>query len=257
MVFSGLSAQIFVPVKLPYQSIKKNFVCPTTNESAKKWMKSGIQYMDGNFATAILHYKEALKHDNYLCDAYDLLAYCFRDFKEFDSAMIAVDKSLQINPSNTWARKMKGLLYMDMKEYEKSTTYFKEQFKVEPQESMWLNYMTEALIRMNLLDSAQKCAVSLQQINGATSDLAQFVQAKISFKKKDYATAIAIFEEIEKAYKKNPEYCYYFGASLVNYDDKDNIKKAKKLIKRSMRKGYEIDKDILKKCGLDALIPPS
>lgn len=164
-----------------------SYTCPTRDKKAYEYMQKGFENINKNIDVAIIYFKGAINKDSMFCDAYDYLSYCFRRNKQYDSALNVINASLRINSSNYWARKTKGFIYMDKKDYNQSAIYFKEQNTKQPNEGIWLYYYTESLIKLNLLDSAQtmtlKMQYVMQQQEGWNSlEISLYLQGKIACK---------------------------------------------------------------------------
>jgi len=166
--------------------------------------------------------------------------------------MVIINLSLKLNASSFSARKAKGLIYLDMKDYRQSASYFKEQSTKQPKENVWLYYYSESLYKQDLLDSAMSVALIMQN----TVDREKYwrnyescllLQAEIVYKKNHFSKALELLDQIRFDFKDNAEFCYYYGLSNLNVVENPNKRKAKKYIERAIDKGYDVDKELIDK----------
>jgi tetratricopeptide (TPR) repeat protein len=244
----SLSAQFFfIPIIIPGEATYASHACPSRNEKAYDYMLKGIENLNkNNIVISILYFKGAINKDSMFCDAYDYLTICFIKNKQYDSALNSISQSLKINSSNFWALKEKGFIYYwDKKDYNAASLYFNARHLKQADEPVWLFYLSQSLIKLNLLDSAQNMAIQTQlalqkEGNEQSLEISFFLQGQIAYLKHNYSTALRAFERIKSIYKNNSEFCYYYGMSLLNADN-PNVKKGNRFIKRAKR--LELDND--------------
>lgn len=199
--------------------------------------------------------KGAIQCDSFFCDAYYALINTFRSTKEYDSAMKYVDLALQINKVDLWAMKIKGMLYLNKKEYHRASAYFYNLVNMQPREATWLYYYAQSLIKSNKLDSALSITLQMEQMmqqqEGWDSRAISFyLQGQIAFQKEDYQKAFRGFDAIKSTYKRNSEYCYYYGLTFMRKENPD-MKKAKRFVKRAFKLGYdEVDAGVKEELGI-------
>jgi predicted Zn-dependent protease len=241
-LFTKSSAQYFIfPIVIPiYQQY---YNCPSKDSLAMDYFQKGKDYSGTNKVLANVYFKGAIKRDSFFCDAYYALVNSFRSTKDYDSAMKYIDLTLKNNKIDLWALKVKGMLMLNMKDYNQAATYFKALFDQQPREATWLYYYVQSLIKLNKLDSAWSLTMQMetlmrQQEGWDSKSLSYFMQGQIAFQRMNYKTAFRAFDEIKDTYKQNSEFCYLYGVTLMR-NENPNMRRAKRYIKRAMKLGYE------------------
>jgi tetratricopeptide (TPR) repeat protein len=253
---TNISAQFFfIPVILPTNTQYVSFTCPSRNKLAIEYFQKGSETFKKDVKVSIGYYKDAIMKDSLFCDAYYCLTICYRKTKEYDSALKYIDASLKVNASDFWARKVKGLIYMDKEDYNTSAAYYNKLKIEQPEECVWLYYLSRSLIELNQLDSAKRTTLAMQFLmhqQGYTKSqqVSTYLQSKIAFKKGDFNTALRAYKTIETEYNKDAEFCYYYGLCYLN-TEKPNINKAKRLVQKAIKLGYnKVDQNIVKKLNI-------
>lgn len=243
-------SQIFIPIFL---NSPQTFYCKPQNEKAVTYINRAYDFREKNINISIEYFKGAIEIDSFFCDAYYGAINSFNIICDYENALIYTDLALKNNAFNTELIKTKGRLLYKLKEYKKSSDYYQNLIELQPRNAVWYYYSSESLIKLNLLDSAKVNIIKMETIinqnyNTDLKVLSYYVQGKIAYLNHEYSKALQAFSMVEKEFKKNGEYCYYYGMTFLNQDDNN---KAKKYIKRSIKYGYtEIDEETKKILGL-------
>jgi hypothetical protein len=93
---------------------------------------------------------------------------------------------------------------MDLKDYDQSANYFLRQSNTHPDNPLWLYYLTESLIGLNMLDSAKTTALKTQMIyqnlnNPDALEYGMYLQGIIAYKEGNYEGAVRGFKLITNA----------------------------------------------------------
>ncbi|NQU34490.1 MAG: hypothetical protein HQ521_14760 [Bacteroidetes bacterium] len=252
LISSSLLGQFFIiPIILPYGNYAPIYQCPTSSSLAKEYIQKGIEKHETNIEASIVYFKAAIAEDSLFCDAYYNLIICLNNSQNYDSALKYVDLAIKINPSKYWVRKTKGLLFMIKNDYESSSKYFAKQIEIQPEDPLWFYYHAISLIELEKFDSARKSAISMEYLltkadNIYAHSLGLYLQARIKYKQQDFNKALIVFNQIYDDYKNEALYNYYYGVCNLKQDI-PNEKKARKHIKKALRKGYtKFDPEIIK-----------
>jgi tetratricopeptide (TPR) repeat protein len=209
----------FIPIIVPNTYVP--FSCPPLNQQAYDYYKSGIEKIKSKeLEVAIIYFKGSIAKDSLFCDAYEALTYCYRSLNQPKNALDIINLSLKANASNYSAQKTKGyILLMDLKDYDQSANYFLRQSNTHPDNPLWLYYLTESLIGLNMLDSAKTTALKTQMIyqnlnNPDALEYGMYLQGIIAYKEGNYEGAVRGFKLITNNYKNDPEYNCFYGISL-------------------------------------------
>jgi tetratricopeptide (TPR) repeat protein len=240
----------FIPIVVPNQNVYIPFSCSPANKTALDYYKKGIEKIKSKeIEVAIIYFKGSISKDSLFCDAYEGLAYCYRLKNEPKNALEIINSSLIVNASNYSAQKTKGfILLMDLKDYDQSAQYFMKQSNAQPENPFWLYYFTKSLIGLNLLDSADAMARKTQWALTSQNDenamaIGLYLMGEIAYKSGNYEGACRAFGLIKDSYKKDAEFCCFYGISLLKLPSPDK-KHANKFIKKAQKLGYPVDTEI-------------
>ena len=308
---SVVEAQIIVPILIPAGTATYNWwECNTHNQQAREYIFIANENFKTNPDVSLVYFQGAIKADSMFCDAYDYVAVLFIKKEDYESAMKYIDASLAINSSNLWARNTKSRLFLTMREYEDAGNFSYSQHMKQPEEGLWLYYLTESLFARDLLDSAKNTALKMQltiqkqnpemvapvtyymqENNSCTmkenaiartallrvrnnfykdavnnyykgfpyeiaANLSMYLQGKIFCKMAIYGTAQRALLGVKNEFHKDADFNYYLGLTFL-YDEKPDLKKAKKYITLAFKKGYEVPADIIKKLNVPVVNPGS
>lgn len=248
----NLSAQFFfIPIVIPNNTYVP-FSCPPSNKQAYEYYQQGVQKIKTKeLDVAIMYFKGSISKDSLFCDAYEGLAYCYRVKNQPQDALDIINSSLDINASNYSAQKTKGyILLIDLKDFKQSAGYFKNQNKLQPDNPLWLYFLTKSLIGMEMLDSAKAVALKTQMAYQKNEDenameIGLYLQGIIAYKEAYYEGAVRAFSYIHNLYKKDPEFLCFYGISLLKINNPDK-KRAARLIKKAQKYGYPVDEEMSK-----------
>lgn len=242
--------QIFIPIFL---NSSQKYICKPRNKKAVKYYNKAFDYYNKNIYISIEYFKGAIEEDSLFCDAYFNLIKSYNKTKDYKSALNYTDLALKTNSFDIWLIKAKGFLLYKLKEYQKASEYFEELIEKQPRNALWYYYSAESLIKLDLLDSAKVTTIKMETIinqsyNTDYKVLSYYLQGKIAYHKNEFALAQRAFSMIKNSFKKNGEFCYYYGMTFIHQGE---AKKAKKYIKRSVRYGYDLNEEELKHYGLE------
>lgn len=242
--------QIFIPIFLSSPDI---YYCKPQNEKAITYFNRANDFYDKNINTSIDYLEGAIKLDSLFCDAYYSLIVAYSRINDFDNSLKYVDLALKNNSLNPWLIKTKGILLYKSMNYQKASDYYDKLIDLQPRNPIWYYYSAKSLIKLNLLDSAKVNAVKMETIinqnyNTDLKVLSYYLQGKIAYQKDDFDRAKRVFNIIKKDFRRDPEFCYYYGMTCLKLNDNKN---ARKYIKKSIKFGYnEVQPDIKEILGL-------
>lgn len=130
-------------------------------------------YEKGNSAASIPLFLKCIENsENYLevYKAYSNLGGAYKNANKPDSALMAYDKSIELQPAFTDAVFGKGLVLTDMKQFDKAVNIFTELIKTDPNNER--NYYSRAIAyrNMNNIDEAIKDYQNAIRINPQYAD---------------------------------------------------------------------------------------
>ena len=234
--------QIYIPIFL---GSPQTLACKPRSKKALKYYKEALYYENKNIYASIEYFKGAIKEDSLFCDAYASLINAYSTTKDYQSALNITDMALKKNSFDMGLVKAKGILLYKLMEYQKASAYFGELIEKQPGNMFWYYYSAESLIKLDLLDSAKVNTIKMETIihQGYHPDfkvLSYYLQGKIAYHKNEFELAKRAFTMVKSDFKKNGEFCYYYGMTLMHQGDH---KKAKKYLKRSAKRGYQLNEE--------------
>ncbi|HXB39026.1 MAG TPA: tetratricopeptide repeat protein [Bacteroidia bacterium] len=236
------------------QKDKKDTV--RTLDPAADYFKAASKLQDSmRYKEAIKLYEKAVKKRNNFPEAYNKMAFCFMELKDFANAQKNLELTLKYNPDNFNCTKYLGRVCYLNKKYPEAKKYYDEASGLDPADPELMCFIAElrafgqddkgAIELYNQVLFAQEnyalayldrglLKYKLKQYSYAIKDIEQGIKlfrytniedevytnlAQAKFETGDYKGAIKVFDTLIKRNSKN-EFAYtYRGAAKIEVND--------------------------------------
>lgn len=184
----------------------------TDNDKAERYYKKGNNLMDdGDYEDAIDYFRMAVREDTSFVEAFDHLGICSRLIEQYDNAERYYLRAIELAPYGTFALQNLGVVYSSQQEWGKALEHY------------------ELVITTDMSNP--------EGYYGAATILYQIDELETAMVFIDYA--INIYEVLE--HRDLADGYYVKGLILI---DQNNIKEAKKWIKKADKLGRDIPSSV-------------
>lgn len=202
-----------------------NFLQGQTNEEIIK--KVDEQIITKDYENSILYLSSLIEKQpkNDVLYAQRARIYSFKG-NTVDLAMKDVEKTLALNNSNVVALNLRGIIFKEQRNFEKSIADFTKVIQIDP--SFWKAYVNraDAFILTNETEKAYEDALSVLKIKPNNPN-ALFYKAYINSNyKKEYISALSDFNKLDKDLPNEPNLFLHRGLIYLLYLEKPDIDKA-------------------------------
>jgi len=125
----------------------KAYINPELGLEAKE--RGNAAFRDGDFATAIKEYEDAVKRDPTNASYHNNLAAAYLKVGNFNGAKSEVEKSLDIDPKYVKAWAKKGDIEFFMKEYHKAMDSYRKGMQIEPDNTLCRQGLQKTTAKIN------------------------------------------------------------------------------------------------------------
>jgi len=202
--------------------------------TAETYFKQGEDYRNNNqYDKALAAYTKAIEVNPQYAEAYKNRGIVYLYLKEYDKAMADNNKAIEVNPQYSNAYNNRGIVYRILKEYDKAMADYNKAIEINPQ--LFQAYHNRGNVYRDLkeYDKAMADYNKTIEINPQNAD-AYLDRGGVYHNLKEYDKAIA---EYNKAIEINPQVAKaYLARGLVYH----NLKEYDKAIK-DYNKALEID----------------
>jgi tetratricopeptide (TPR) repeat protein len=102
--------------------------------TAETYFKQGEDYRNNNqYDKAIAAYNKAIEVNPQYAEAYKNRGIVYLDLKDYDKAMADNNKAIEVNPQYSNAYNNRGNVYSDLKEYDKAMADYNKAIEINPQ----------------------------------------------------------------------------------------------------------------------------
>ncbi|NCS09281.1 MAG: tetratricopeptide repeat protein [Microcystis aeruginosa G13-07] len=187
--------------------------------TAETYFKQGEDYRNNNqYDKALAAYTKAIEINPQYADAYYNRGNVYDDLKEYDKAIKDHNKALEINPQYADAYNNRGIVYRNLKEYDKAMADYNKAIEVNPQDADAYNNRGNLYYDLKEYDKAIKDYNKALEINPQVAEA--YNNRGIVYRNlKEYDKAMA---DYNKAIEINPQYAdVYNNRGLVYYNLKE------------------------------------
>jgi tetratricopeptide (TPR) repeat protein len=189
--------------------------------TAETYFKQGEDYRNNNqYDKAIAAYTKAIEINPQYAEAYFNRGNVYHDLKEYDKAIKDYNKAIEINPQYDYAYYNRGIVYSDLKEYDKAIKDYNKAIEINPQDADAYNNRGNVYSDLKEYDKAIKDYNKAIEINPQNAE-AYYNRGNVYLELKEYDKAI---KDYNKAIEINPQYAYaynnrgYVYRELKEYD---------------------------------------
>jgi tetratricopeptide (TPR) repeat protein len=202
--------------------------------TAETYFKQGEDYRNNNqYDKAIAAYNKAIEVNPQFAEAYLYRGGVYYNLKEYDKAMADCNKAIEINPQYAMAYNGRGIVYRNLKEYDKAMADYTKAIEINPQYAMAYNGRGNVYSDLKEYDKAMADYNKVLEINPQDAD-AYYNRGIVYRNLKEYDKAMA---DYNKAIEINPQlFQAYLYRGLVYH----NLKEYDKAIK-DYNKAIEIN----------------
>ncbi|MBP7211471.1 hypothetical protein KBA27_01415 [bacterium] len=130
-------------------------------EIEKITLQGDVQYVNGDYNNAILTYRQVMILEPLNWGIYTKIGKCFKELKEFDTAIEFFNHTIELNPEYPFAYSYIGEIYANEKgDVKKGIEYFKKHVELEPDNFLVVNMLGHLYSKLDLygtLDLQRKC----------------------------------------------------------------------------------------------------
>jgi len=146
--------------------------CKAANYSAYTAANTGIQLFDTKqYSRSLKNFEKALEKDPSYCDAWYLIAHCNQKTGDYQKAIEACNKSLEMNPTNPSALIIKANTLFLMKDTVSATDVFRKVKEMLPDKVDGYYGLALMLYLLEQIDEASKVLVEMEQKGVKTLDV--------------------------------------------------------------------------------------
>jgi tetratricopeptide (TPR) repeat protein len=171
--------------------------------TAETYFKQGEDYRNNNqYDKALAAYTKAIEVNPQYAEAYKNRGIVYLDLKDYDKAMADNNKAIEVNPQYSNAYNNRGNVYYNLKEYDKAMAEYNKAIEINPQ--LFQAYNNRGVVYRNLkeYDKAIKDYNKAIEINPQYAD-AYNNRGVVYLHLKEYDKAMA---DYNKAIEINPQY---------------------------------------------------
>src|SRR5574344_1318453 len=111
-------------------------------EIEKITLQGDVQYVNGDYNNAILTYRQVMILEPLNWGIYTKIGKCFKELKEFDTAIEFFNHTIELNPEYPFAYSYIGEIYANEKgDVKKGIEYFKKHVELEPDNFLVVNML--------------------------------------------------------------------------------------------------------------------
>ncbi|BCU13437.1 tetratricopeptide repeat protein [Microcystis aeruginosa] len=193
--------------------------------TAETYFKQGEDYRNNNqYDKAIAAYTKAIEINPQYAEAYFNRGNVYHDLKEYDKAIKDYNKAIEINPQYDYAYYNRGIVYSDLKEYDKAIKDYNKAIEINPQNAEAYYNRGNVYLELKEYDKAIKDYNKAIEINPQYA-YAYNNRGYVYRELKEYDKAI---KDYNKAIEINPQYDYaYYNRGIVYSDLKEYDKAIK------------------------------
>ena len=171
-------------------------------ELAEAWNNLGVAYSNINhYDDAVAALREALRINPEDAEAWNNLGATYRDLRRYDAAIAAYREALRINPEDTKAWYNLGLVYDILDRYDAAIAAYREALRINPEDAESWNNLGVAYSKLGCLNEGVAAYREALRIN--PEDVYAWNNLGNAYGKLDrYDAAIAAYRE---AVRINPE----------------------------------------------------
>jgi len=187
--------------------------------TAETYFKQGEDYRNNNqYDKALAAYTKAIEVNPQYADAYLDRGIVYYNLKEYDKAMADYNKVLEINPQDAYAYHNRGLVYYNLKEYDKAMADYNKVLEINPQDADAYYNRGNVYYNLKEYDKAMADYNKAIEINPQDAD-AYHNRGLVYRNLKEYDKAI---KDYNKALEIDPQDAdAYNGRGLVYHDLKE------------------------------------
>ena len=207
--------------------------------------KAGVKLMDSlKYKDAIKIFEKAVKKKKEFPEAYNKMASCFLQLKDFSNAQKNMELSLKYMPDNFDCIKYLGrACYLNQK-YDLAKKYYEDAEKMEPTDKELMFFIAELRTVGGDIKGALDMYTALIQENETNSPYAYINRGVLKYKQKQYPYAIKDIEMgVKQAKYKNVEDEVYTDLAQAKFeiaDYKGAIKVFDTLLKRNPKNEFAL-----------------
>lgn len=159
------------------------------------------------FAEAITQYRQALRIAPQLTPIHLNLGLAYLKSGQPADAAASFSQYLAKDPQNRQARQLRAMAYLDAEKFADSASDFRA---LLPSEDVTIRLgLASALAREG---KAEEARAALEPVLASTSPDVQFVYGQALFEEGNYAKALEVLQQVEKARPEMPQLRFYLGA---------------------------------------------
>ncbi|MCF8373479.1 MAG: hypothetical protein K9H64_17805 [Bacteroidales bacterium] len=221
--------------------------CKSVNKEAIEAFNWGVVSMSHNdIDIAMKFFLGAMRKDTFFCDAYDNLAHCFKLKGDYKSASKLYLMSMKIDTSNPVPYINLASIHNLIGNYDKSKEIYEtmiDNLPENPEGYYGLSFSLHSLgnyeLAYEMINKSIDCSEKRHLEIGKE---VQLLKGIIYFDYGKMEEAKEILLGVNKEFKNDPNLNYYLGKCFLLIDN--DIKTAKKYIKKAKRWGYVVDLEI-------------
>jgi len=190
-------------VELMFKRVREDVVQATQNKQVP-WESSGEDYRNNNqYDKAIAAYTKAIEINPQYAEAYKNRGIVYSDLKDYDKAMADNNKAIEINPQYAEAYNNRGVVYRILKDYDKAIKDYNKAIEINPQ--LFPAYNNRGVVYRILkdYDKAIKDYNKAIEINPQYDD-AYNGRGYVYYNLKEYDKAIKDFNKLIEINPQNP-----------------------------------------------------